>query len=185
MDAFFQNLWGEKANLQHLRVLCVRDFVHTKVHTTKLESKSWVRLFVGNSTNKKASRVYNPATRRVLGTMSARLLETPSRPLDNPSYDTEDEVLNLYNSNSHFLRDLRGYTAKVDINTINPSEHIIIDGLVVIIPRMEPLLATIRDNAVQDQVLANVPGKPSTDIAPRHRCSEGMLRVDLYRLSSA
>lgn len=69
-------------------------------------------------------------------------LETLQKLLAKPRCDAKDEVIDVYNSGSDFLRGLCYHTGKKEgFNTINPNERIYIDELAVSISKLQQLVA--------------------------------------------
>ena len=72
-------------NLEHLRVIGARAFVHIETYKRTLDPHTWEERLVGHSSN---SRIYNPATRRVVESMNVMFLENPA---DGPQLGLEDD----------------------------------------------------------------------------------------------
>ncbi|CAM9874569.1 unnamed protein product, partial [Sphacelaria rigidula] len=73
----YKKLYGNDANLSHLRVIGARAFVHVEIHTKKMAEKAWEGSLCGYSPKSKSYRIYNPATKRVVESRNVVFIETP------------------------------------------------------------------------------------------------------------
>lgn len=58
--------YGTEATLLHLRTIGAQAFVHIEMHTKKLKDNAREGKLCGYSSDSKAYRVYNPATREAI-----------------------------------------------------------------------------------------------------------------------
>ena len=127
MQSSFKIPKGTGPDSRFLRVIGDRACVHIERRTKKLVPKTVEGRLVGDSSNSKSYRVYNPATRCIMESRDVIFIETPFLlppssegsqllmqelpPRDDPDRDNKGHN---YITDDDFLRDLRNYTSVVD-----------------------------------------------------------------------
>ena len=72
----YRALHNKEANLEHLRVIGARAFVHIETNKRKLDPHAWEGRLVGYNSNSTYFKIYNPVSKRAVESRNVIFLET-------------------------------------------------------------------------------------------------------------